>query len=1040
MAEPIEIINVGDGGVASEATLQSLVRAIEKMGGGKGNASAKKVQEAYTKSQQSGLKANTEFSSSMNEASEAADKAASALSGLGSTVLAGIFGAFGALKSSITGLAGELVNGGDTLTDFAKHVPVVGSTLSIFTSYLDNTTAAFRDLSSVGAGFGNNLKLVQDTAANLELGLGEFQSLVGSNSETLRLLGGTVTQGIAEFAKINKLMKAGPWDDLKAMGFTVMEINEGMVSYIELQRTLGRNEKMSAAEIARGSGEYLEQLDRLSKVTGKSRKEMEATMQRQAQDSGFRALMSQFEEGSEEAKNFAASMAMIDTLPADVAAGMKDLADGIPQTEAGVALLATAGPEMRDAMMKVAQGADPQVIIDAIGAAGVDIEKFAGLEGTQRAAFIEQLRQSNPTMAGILDAATQMQKLGSAEFKAAEAEQAKRDDISKTLTTFDDKIKEIRASIAKAFLDSGLFENLGTIVGDLGTSFTELLKSDGFKNGLKEMFGLISDFVKNWKNFGFIDALFGNAEEGVNGLFGDLFGEGGMISKAMDKIGPKISEFLGDAFSSFVGNIFPSWDEILVGLLVGVGTFIAAMGATILLPISAPFLAIGAAIAGIAAMIGFDKLKELIGNAWDGISNFFGGIADWFANFSLTETLSNMWDTVTGFFSFGSDGEGFSLSALFGGVWETVTGYFSFAGEVWTGIGGLFGAAWETVTGYFSFAGEVWTGIGGLFGKAWESVTGFFSFGKDGEGFSISKLASNAWESVTGFFSFGKDGEGFSISKLASDAWAKVTGFFSFGKDGEGFSVSKLMSDAWAKVTGFFSFGSGKEGEEGSGFSISGLVSDAWAKVTGFFSFDNFKFPSISSLFDSVWSKLTGFFDFDFKLPSFKSFLPSWMGGGDDDTETETSTSSNVSVPDATPAVATANSLMDAQGAMQSFANIEGLQNNLDILKTGLDVNAVKSYSDAMEQLVEVLGRLNTVLAEDNVGMFGGGTGVAAADALSQISTASQGSAQGTQQLNSIMSELLAVISEVRDIDEQIEKNTKYANRGTNIANGRVSS
>ena len=160
------------------------------------------------------------------------------------------------------------------------------------------------------------------------------------------------------------------------------------------------------------------------------------------------------------------------------------------------------------------------------------------------------------------------------------------------------------------------------------------------------------------------------------------------------------------------------------------------------------------------------------------------------------------------------------------------------------------------------------------------------------------------------------------------------------------------------------------------------------------------------------------------------------MGGGDD---TETSTSSNVSI-DATPAVASANSLMDAQGAMQSFANIEGLQNNLDILKTGLDVNAVKSYSDAMEELVEVLGRLNTVLAEDNSGLFGSGTGVAAADALSQISTASQGNAQGTQQLNSIMNELLAVMSEVRDFDEQIEKNTKYANRGTNIANGRVSS
>jgi len=91
-----------------------------------------------------------------------------------------------------------------------------------------------------------------------------------------------------------------------------------------------------------------------------------------------------------------------------------------------------------------------------------------------------------------------------------------------------------------------------------------------------------------------------------------------------------------------------------------------------------------------------------------------------------------------------------------------------------------------------------------------------------------------------------------------------------------------------------------------------------------------------------------------------------------------------------------------------------------------------------MEQLVDVLGRLNKTLAEDNTGFLGGGTGVAAADVLGQISTASQGSAQGTQQLNSIMTELLAVMTEVRDFDEQIEKNTKY-NTGTNIAAGRIS-
>jgi len=91
-----------------------------------------------------------------------------------------------------------------------------------------------------------------------------------------------------------------------------------------------------------------------------------------------------------------------------------------------------------------------------------------------------------------------------------------------------------------------------------------------------------------------------------------------------------------------------------------------------------------------------------------------------------------------------------------------------------------------------------------------------------------------------------------------------------------------------------------------------------------------------------------------------------------------------------------------------------------------------------MEDLVEVLGRINEVLAEDNKGMFGSGTGVAAADALSQIGSATSGTSQGTQQLNSTMQQVLMVLSEIRDLDEDVERNTRNI-IGSNLALGGVS-
>jgi hypothetical protein len=185
-------------------------------------------------------------------------------------------------------------------------------------------------------------------------------------------------------------------------------------------------------------------------------------------------------------------------------------------------------------------------------------------------------------------------------------------------------------------------------------------------------------------------------------------------------------------------------------------------------------------------------------------------------------------------------------------------------------------------------------------------------------------------------------------------------------------------------------------------------------------------------MFSGIIDKVKSFFDFDFELPSFKSFLPSWMGG--DSEEPGTTATASVAQPAAAagtttidltqPANITAMGGLDfasqAEGAralqavLADIGAMQSFNNELERIQTGLDSNRVNSYNEAMERLVATLEDLNEVLSEDNKGMFGGGTGVAAANVLGSMNAggASEGSAEQMERLNMLVSQLVSLTQE----------------------------
>ena len=925
MAEEVVIGNVGGDGVASEVTLGRLLAAMEKMGSAKGGAAGGKEARAAAAGLADAAKSAGVVDEAFDDAGAAVKDATKKVNRFARSLSGAIGGAIGALGTSLGAFTGAILGTETSLTSFATALPFVGGLLTPLTQYLDDTVAGFQNMSATGASFGNSLEEARKGAASLGLNFNEFQDLIGNNSQQLAMLGGTVTQGAARFAAMNKNIKAtGDFASLKNMGFTVMEINEGMASYIELQSRMGTLQGRSTQSLADGSAAYLEQIDRLAKVTGKTREQAEAALAAQATDAGIRGMLNALGEGTQEFKNLQLSLGLIDEVGGAAGAAMKDLIDGMPSSaETGqfIAMLGDAAPAVQDALAEIGRGADPQVLLDAMAKSGGELERFASMDAAARNQYIAVLRQTNPAMAEFLDATTTMTRMSKRDLAAASEEQDKRDKITKNLTTFEDAIRSVRQKISDAFFSSGVFENLGNTVSELAATFSDMVDNGALDEAINwfgeiigQVSGVFGNFLGDFKEVGFVQAL--------KNAWDALWTPDGPLMKAMDtafewiktSVGPLISDAFSSMMSAVFDNLLPSWDTILIGALTGLGVILAAPFIGAAAVAVAPFVAI---FAGIGAMFGWEALKDKVTDAWNGVTGIFTGIGDWWNNLSITEMIGDAWNAVTGIF---------------------------------TGIG------------------DWWNNL------------------------SITEMIGDAWNAITGVF----------------------TG----------------LGDWWSNL------------------SITSMLSDAWTTITSFFSFEGFQIPSISGMFQGILDRVRSFFSFDFQLPSFKSFLPTWLGGEgrtldgtSEESAPSTSTSTTpaqVSVPDTSQAIATGTALVDANSAMAQFANLPDLQRNLDAIRNGLDVTNVRSYTEAMEDLVEVLGRINEVLAEDNKGMFGSGTGVAAADALSQIGSATSGTSQGTQQLNSTMQQVLMVLSEIRDLDEDVERNTRNI-IGSNLALGGVS-
>ena len=262
-------------------------------------------------------------------------------------------GLVAAAGTSLGQLAGDSTIAGKSLGALA------GASSSLITAIFKQSDALFKsyqDISQIGAAGTSGMQGVFDNMQKFGYSIEElpkFGALLAQNSEALAAFGGTVEQGVKQFAGVAEgIQRSGLQTEFERMGMSVDSINKGTAAYLKTQAMTGASAAKTQAELTAGAAEYIRQQDILSKLTGKSAETLLKNEEARMADQRYNAVQSELEMKAEEAraagnedaaKDFERqklqNAALVEGVPAGMKKGVQDLLSGLATTKEAQAVV-----------------------------------------------------------------------------------------------------------------------------------------------------------------------------------------------------------------------------------------------------------------------------------------------------------------------------------------------------------------------------------------------------------------------------------------------------------------------------------------------------------------------------------------------------------------------------------------------------------------------------------------------------------------------------------------------------------------------------
>ena len=301
MAEKISIDIPGIGqveanGFSSEETLQRIAAALENS-----NKGLAKEQKNQANALKDTTKATKDFATGWVAAGDNVIQSFKNLALTATSVATKFFANYDQIAKSPIKAGTEILNAAiDTTTDFvgglASAIPVVGGFLKgvvdatgalyklaneALSNQLEKNIEALKEYAKTGIGFTDSMYGMQRVAQLAGMGITEFSQGVTKAKSSLNLLGMSGGDAAERLAKnLGQLNKKGPGglpslrEQIVLMGFSINEQVDIAAQYMGQQQALGRLEKMSKEELAKGTRDYARDLKVLADFTGKDAKEI----------------------------------------------------------------------------------------------------------------------------------------------------------------------------------------------------------------------------------------------------------------------------------------------------------------------------------------------------------------------------------------------------------------------------------------------------------------------------------------------------------------------------------------------------------------------------------------------------------------------------------------------------------------------------------------------------------------------------------------------------------------------------------------------
>ena len=395
---------VGLNNAATEATLKQLVGVMSAMAKKAGveiqsdkelDASLKRLgkqTEAGVRSGRKFQRSQDKLGKSADGASESLDDAAGSADTFGAAIKDNLqfIGKLGQTAQKaidyIGGTLSSIANMGDSITsatDTLGNVPLIGDAIKgvygPVAGAVEQLQTQFQSAASVGANFGGNIAEFSRSAGNAGMTMEQFSGVVQKNAQNLVFLGGSTADGAKRLADMGKdIRKSQVGDELARLGYSTVDINNGLAEYSGRLARNGRAETLNNKQLIALTGTYMKNLDAVSKLTGKSKETLQAEQDARQADAQYRIMMSKLgpEQQAEMEK-------LMDSIPKAHQTGLKEiLATGTATSKEGVkamAFLKESGGEAQKIFQKIqsGQGLEEGFASDFYDTYAAEAKKFA---------------------------------------------------------------------------------------------------------------------------------------------------------------------------------------------------------------------------------------------------------------------------------------------------------------------------------------------------------------------------------------------------------------------------------------------------------------------------------------------------------------------------------------------------------------------------------------------------------------------------------------------------------------------------------------